>query len=55
MADLLYSVPLIVAVSLVYAGTRHEAMSEIMQHAWRVALWFVGFMLVVMVLLMFLS
>lgn len=55
MNDLLYSVPLIASVSLVYAATRHETMREILGHAWRTALWFVGFMVVVMGLIAFLS
>ena len=37
MSDLLYAVPLIIAVSLVYAGTRHEKISHIWQHATRMA------------------
>ena len=47
-----YAVPLIVAISLVYAATRHELMGPILQHAWRVAMWIVGFMAVVFVVLM---
>lgn len=34
--DLWYAVPLILAVSLVYAGTRHEAMDLILRRALRV-------------------
>ena len=49
--DLWYALPLIIAVSLVYAATRHERMRPIVLHAGRVALWIVGFMAVVFVAL----
>jgi hypothetical protein len=47
IGDLWYAVPLIVAVSLVYAATRHELMWPILQHSVRVAVWIVGFMAIV--------
>ena len=50
-----YALPLIVAVSLVYAGTRHEVMQPIVIHALRFAAWIVVFMAVVLVVLMVLS
>ena len=53
--DLWYAVPLIIAVSLVYAATRHERMRPILLHAGRVALWIVGFMAVVFVVLTLIS
>ncbi len=34
-----YAVPLIVAVSLVYAATRHEEVVPILVHAFRGAIW----------------
>lgn len=40
-----YALPLLVAVSLVYAATRHEDVGGILNHAWRFAVWtlvFVG-------------
>jgi hypothetical protein len=46
-----YAVPAIVAISLVYAATRHERMRPLLIHAGRVALWMVGFMLAVLVVL----
>ena len=49
--DLWYALPLIIAVSVVYAATRHERMRPILLHAGRVALWIVGFMAVVFVVL----
>jgi hypothetical protein len=50
-----YLLPLIIAVSLVYSATRHEAMRPILYHAWRVGVWIVGFMLVVIVVLKFIE
>jgi uncharacterized membrane protein len=50
--DLWYALPLVIAVSLVYAATRHEAMEPILRHAVRVGTWIVGFMAVVFVLLL---
>ncbi|UUO06650.1 hypothetical protein M4951_25315 [Blastopirellula sp. J2-11] len=49
---LLYAIPLIVVVSLVYAATRHELWAPILEHAWDTALWIVGFMAVVFVILL---
>ena len=49
--NLWYALPAIIAVSLVYAATRHERMGPIVAHAGRVALWLVGFMFVVFVVL----
>jgi hypothetical protein len=49
--DLWYSVPAIIAISLVYAATRHERMRPLLIHAGRVAIWIVGFMIAVFVVL----
>jgi hypothetical protein len=46
-----YAVPAIIALSLVYAATRHERMRPIFIHAGRVAAWIVGLMFVVFVIL----
>jgi hypothetical protein len=46
-----YAVPLIVAISLVYAATRHERPWPIFEHAVRFAGWIVGFMLIIFVVL----
>ena len=54
-AQLWYSVPLIVAVSLVYAGTRHEQMAPIISHAARFATWIVVFMAALMLVLWLVS
>ncbi len=53
--DWWYAVPLVIAVSLVYAATRHEQIVPILRHAVRVALWIVGFMAVVLLVLVILS
>ena len=46
-----YAVPLVVAISLVYAATRHERPLPILEHAFRFGSWVVGFMVVVFVIL----
>jgi len=50
-----YAVPLIVAISLVYAATRHELMAPILSHALRTAAWISGFMLLVGAVIMWLD
>ena len=47
MFDMWYAVPLVIAVSLVYAATRFEDTPSILVHAGRTAVWVVGFMAVV--------
>lgn len=46
-----YLVPLLVAVSLVYAGTRQEVMPAILRHAVKTLIWIVIFMGVIAVIL----
>ena len=46
-----YALPAIIAISLVYAATRHERMRPLLIHAGRVAVWIVGFMFAVFVVL----
>ncbi len=53
--QLWYAAPLICAVSLVYAATRHEHMGPILVHALRFSAWIVGFMVVIMGMLMLMS
>lgn len=48
-----YSLPLIVAVSLVYAATRHEAIRPILEQAVRFAIWIVVFMAIIAAILQF--
>lgn len=49
--QLWYVVPLIVSVSLVYGATRHELMGPILNNAVRAAIWIVGFMGIIFVVL----
>jgi len=53
--DLWFALPVIVTVSLVYAATRHEQIGFILPHAARIAVWIVGFMAVVFVILFLLA
>ena len=50
-----YSVPLVMAISLVYAATRHELMKPILLHAARWIAWIFGLMLVVYLMLNWIS
>jgi len=50
-----YALPLIVAISLVYAATRHELPKPIMIHAARLGVLIVGFMALVLGVLSFIS
>ena len=54
-ARLLYAVPLITSVSLVYAATRHELMGPILMHAVRFGLWIAAFMAIVLAVIQGLS
>ena len=53
--QLWYSVPLVVAVSLVYAGTRHEDMPRILGYATRLGFWIFFFLAVLGALLWWLG
>lgn len=53
--ELWYALPLIVSVSLVYAGTRFEEPDMIVRHAVRTAVWIAGFMAIILGLLAILS
>ncbi len=54
-ADIWYSLPAIIAISLVYAGTRHELIGPILWHALRTVLWICGFMAAFFVILWLIS
>ncbi len=41
---LLYYVPLIIAIALVFGATRHEDTTLILRHAWLTGRWITGFM-----------
>ena len=46
-ARIWWSIPLIAVISLVYGATRHEHVNQIILHAWKSAVWVIGFMLVI--------
>jgi hypothetical protein len=50
---LLYYLPLIVSISLVFGATRHEDTSLIVRHALGTARWITGFMGIIFVILYF--
>lgn len=52
---LLYYVPLIISISLVFGATRHEDTSLILRHAWLTGRWITGFMGVIFVVLLLLD
>lgn len=49
---LLYYLPLIVAISLVFGATRHEDMGLVLRHAFYTARWITGFMGLIFVVLL---
>jgi hypothetical protein len=53
--DLWYALPLIVAISLVYAGTRYEDLREILPRAARMAGWTVFFLTLFFVILLLIA
>jgi hypothetical protein len=53
--NLIYALPLIISISLVYGATKHERMKAILAHAGHTALCIVGFMTAVLAILAFLS
>ena len=55
VTNFLYALPLIVAVSLVYAATRHEEAGPILVHAARIGIWIFGFMAVILAVLLLIS
>ena len=50
---LLWLIPILVAVSLVMAATRHERNEKILGQAWRTALWTISFLGVIASVLWF--
>jgi hypothetical protein len=50
--QLWYLFPLVVSVSLVYGATRHELMRPILANALHTAVWILGFMAVIFVVLL---
>ncbi len=53
--DLWFTLPLIASVSLVYAATRHELIVPILLHSLRIAVWIVGFMAVIFVVILLIA
>jgi len=53
--DMWYSLPLVIAVSLVYSATRHEEVGQILTHAVRIGIWIAGFMAVIFIVLLLVS
>ena len=51
LGDLWYALPLVIAVSVVYAATRHELTGPIVFHSVRVAGWILGFMALIFVVI----
>jgi hypothetical protein len=45
--DLWYGLPLVLAISLVYSGTRHEETDQILKGALRTGTWIIGFMVAI--------
>lgn len=50
---LLFFLPLLVAISLVFGATRHEDTGLILKHAFHTARWITGFMGLIFVILLF--
>ena len=51
LGDLWYALPLVIAVSMVYAATRHELTGPILLHSVRVAGWILGFLAMIFVVI----
>jgi hypothetical protein len=50
-----FVLPLVVAISLVWAATRHESWGRILAHATRLCLMILGLLIVTTVVLMFIN
>jgi hypothetical protein len=54
--DLLrHAIPIILCISIVYGATRHELIGPILVHAYRTAIWIVGFVAVIFAILLIVS
>ena len=49
--DFLYTIPLVLATSFVYAATRHESMEQIIPNGVRISLWIAGFLAAIFLLM----
>ncbi len=52
---LLYYLPLIIAIALVFGGTRHENTKLIVQHALHTGRWITGFMGIIFIVVCILN
>ncbi len=52
IAKIWYSLPLIVVVSLCYGATRHEQLREIVIYSIKTAIWVLGFMAAIFLIVM---
>lgn len=55
VSRLWYSLPLVVAISLVYGATRHELMPQILEHSTKFGVWILTFMLAIFAVTVVLS
>ena len=55
LSDLIYAAPLVVVVSLVYAGTRQEQMEHILSHATRLGMMITFFLALISAVLAWMS
>ncbi len=53
--QLLYAIPLVIAISFVYGATRHENIGPIIDNSFRALIWILGFMGMIFVVLWFIS
>ena len=52
---LFYFIPLLISVSLVFGGTRHESTDEVIKHALGTARWIGGFVGLIFIVLLVLN
>lgn len=50
-AKIWYALPLVAAISLVYAASKHELTEPLLKTAWHTAVWMLGFMAFVIVVM----
>tara|TARA_B100002052_G_C15752487_1_gene538406 strand:- start:267 stop:452 length:186 start_codon:yes stop_codon:yes gene_type:complete len=53
--QLWYLLPLVISISLVYGATRHEFMAPILYQSYKSAVWILGFVGVISVILFLIS
>jgi hypothetical protein len=50
-----HAIPIVLCISIVYGATRHELLGPILVHAYRTAVWIVGFVAVIFAVLLVVS